>query len=63
MEETVAEIAGDVFSYKGHAYAVCVTTNGVVKSNGELVMVVEIVNLLRSVSTAPLELKQKILGM
>lgn len=31
-------IKGDIFSYIGKADAICVTTNGTIKSNGELVM-------------------------
>ena len=32
------EIKGDIFDYIGIADAICVTTNGIVKKNGELVM-------------------------
>lgn len=38
MKYNFNEIKGDIFDYIGDADVVCVTTNGIVKTNGELVM-------------------------
>lgn len=38
MKYNFNEIKGDIFDYIGDADVICVTTNGIVKTNGELVM-------------------------
>ena len=38
MEYNFNVVYGDIFSYIGKADCICVTTNGTIKSNGELVM-------------------------
>lgn len=38
MEYNFNLIAGDIFDYIGKADAICITTNGTIKKNGELVM-------------------------
>lgn len=38
MEYNFNIVYGDIFSYVGKADCICITTNGTIKSNGELVM-------------------------